>query len=581
MPRAAASGATGAASGPAGGAARIAFVAAALALLHAPSLATAARQTSADAALAESSISRNKSRGDIIVARQSQGRRGHSALPRPVRRDSSVRPLGAPLQGLRDQRKRPATDRRQRSVPPVKPIKANKTVERVSRQGGPRQDKVKQPDPKAFQLLEEKSSNATRGRRTKALLVGFQYSPELGGQLMGTCYDLGNMVRFAKLHGYQDIRYFTDRCFVPDEVRRQKDQRPQTHIGFSRAAHLRDRKTFPQSARANIIEEDEWPMPQASHFVQTTKAFVGPAGKSMKARLRAAFSWLVQDAAPGDGLLFHYSGHGMPVRYTFAEAKLEKEEAKDECTGTDEALLLPVLVKGAFFNDAKFRAQAFYSSNELFRDLVVKVPRGAHLFAMVDTCYSGTILDLPWNWMSQKYYYTCPEFPEKRQSRRDQFTWEWAKSPEELGREYPLNGTVTLITGSQSSQVSRDAGMTRVATTRGTKENFGGVLTGRLIIGEKDKAPLLLTAMAEGWSWAKFMSKLVREVAGGSEWKLKSGGKQIPNFCASHRLDMSAPITLDASAFQGRRERVKEKEMKCDSGRWLKSKAKMKAPSCQ
>lgn len=378
------------------------------------------------------------------------------------------------------------------------------------------------------------------GGRTKALLVGFEYGGKIGGTLKGTCYDMYNMVRWAKQQGYSNISYFTDKCHTGQAV-----------IGedWSVATPLLERKA-----------------------------------KVTKEGLRAAFAWLVDDACPGDSLLFHYTGHGTFVQY---EAK-DRKKGQDECNGKDEALYLPIAFNKAWGWD-KYADKVYYTDDELFTDLVARVPARAHLFAIVDACHSGTVLDLPWNWMSQKYYWSCPHNADQRKYTDSQFVWEWAKPPEKLGRTYPLDGTVTLITGSQNTQTSGDGVMTQVRDANGVLQNVGGLMTYRLILDHADHAnprqlnpPILDTAMKEKWSWAKTIAELVKQVAG-SEELVTSKNKQIPNFGASHRLDMSKAFSLDNSAFAGppsSSDPASASKLQCDTGAWMREKRKLKAPGC-
>lgn len=72
--------------------------------------------------------------------------------------------------------------------------------------------------------------------------------------------------------------------------------------------------------------------------------------------------------------MFHYSGHGSRVR----------DRDGDELDGHDEALCpVDYETEGKILDDR-------------INDMVVKpLPRGATLHAIIDTCYSGTFLDLP------------------------------------------------------------------------------------------------------------------------------------------------------------------------------------------
>jgi len=306
---------------------------------------------------------------------------------------------------------------------------------------------------------------AEGGARTKALLVGFQY---MSGTLMGVCDDMKNMRKWAvQTAGFQQVRYVTDQCAKGKQGMKAKEQLN--------------------------------------------------SGKPAKADLQAAFKWLLQDACPGDTLLFHYSGHG-----TYLDNK-----SPSQCNNRDEALVLPKVG----------RDHPLMVGDEIFSGLVERVPAGVHLFAIVDACHSGTIFDLPWNWNHWNYLRSNRAKPS---FQLGQFDWEWAQSPEELGRSYPLQGSVSLITGSQAWQTSGDMGMAG-----------GGVLTNALITKHEHKSGgkwitspgVLTTALKEGWSWTKTVMEVVRHVTNDKPKAVSN--TQVPNFGASHRFNMDASFTLD------------------------------------
>lgn len=94
----------------------------------------------------------------------------------------------------------------------------------------------------------------------------------------------------------------------------------------------------------------------------------------MKRNIRDALRWLVEGSQSGDSLVFHYSGHGSRV--------LDRDG--DELDGYDEALVpLDYDTEGKILDD------------EINAAIVRPLPRGAMLHAVIDTCFSGTFLDLP------------------------------------------------------------------------------------------------------------------------------------------------------------------------------------------
>ncbi|KAH6833277.1 hypothetical protein C2S53_018111 [Perilla frutescens var. hirtella] len=92
-----------------------------------------------------------------------------------------------------------------------------------------------------------------------------------------------------------------------------------------------------------------------------------------KRNIRNALRWLVQGCQSGDSLVFHYSGHGSQVR----------DRDGDERDGYDESLL-PV----------DYDTEGRILDDEINATIVRPLPRGAMLHAIIDTCFSGTFLDL-------------------------------------------------------------------------------------------------------------------------------------------------------------------------------------------
>eukprot|EP00927_Polykrikos_kofoidii_P048823 TRINITY_DN43016_c0_g1_i1.p1 TRINITY_DN43016_c0_g1~~TRINITY_DN43016_c0_g1_i1.p1 ORF type:complete len:393 (-),score=69.30 TRINITY_DN43016_c0_g1_i1:47-1090(-) len=85
-----------------------------------------------------------------------------------------------------------------------------------------------------------------------------------------------------------------------------------------------------------------------------------------------ALRWLLDGAQSGDSFFFSFSGHGIQVP--------EKIKGSEE-DGMDEALVT-----------ADLKA---IIDNDLFSLLVRPLPKLAQLTCVIDTCHSGTIIDLP------------------------------------------------------------------------------------------------------------------------------------------------------------------------------------------
>ncbi|KAJ9561282.1 hypothetical protein OSB04_006442 [Centaurea solstitialis] len=93
-----------------------------------------------------------------------------------------------------------------------------------------------------------------------------------------------------------------------------------------------------------------------------------------KRNIQMALRWLVQGCQSGDSLMFYYAGHGCQV----------PDQDGDEIDGYDEALCpLDYKTVGTILDD------------EINATIVAPLPRGATLHSVIDTCFSGTLLDLP------------------------------------------------------------------------------------------------------------------------------------------------------------------------------------------
>ncbi|KAI4342284.1 hypothetical protein MLD38_026925 [Melastoma candidum] len=91
-----------------------------------------------------------------------------------------------------------------------------------------------------------------------------------------------------------------------------------------------------------------------------------------------SLKWLVKDSAPGDSLLFFFSGHGL--RYP-------ESEKGDELDGFDESICPVDFVREGVIRD-----------NEINSIIVEPLKEGVMLHAIIDACHSGTVLDLPYEY---------------------------------------------------------------------------------------------------------------------------------------------------------------------------------------
>jgi hypothetical protein len=103
------------------------------------------------------------------------------------------------------------------------------------------------------------------------------------------------------------------------------------------------------------------------------------ATKPTKANILAALSWLTTGLKPGQNVYFHYSGHGGSVRDTNG----------DEVSGLDSCIYP---VTGG-------RLETI-TDDELRGALATKIPAGCKCFVVLDSCHSGTAVDLRYLWQA-------------------------------------------------------------------------------------------------------------------------------------------------------------------------------------
>ncbi len=104
-----------------------------------------------------------------------------------------------------------------------------------------------------------------------------------------------------------------------------------------------------------------------------------PATLPTRANIVAALAWLLDGAAAGDLLVVHYSGHGSYVR----------DLTGDESDARDEVWVPLDFETAGMLNDDWIRTE-----------LVQRVPQGVRLRVFSDSCHSGTMCDLRYNFRS-------------------------------------------------------------------------------------------------------------------------------------------------------------------------------------
>ncbi|XP_071725672.1 metacaspase-1-like [Rutidosis leptorrhynchoides] len=94
-----------------------------------------------------------------------------------------------------------------------------------------------------------------------------------------------------------------------------------------------------------------------------------------KRNIQSALRWLINGCQYGDSLFFYYSGHASQV----------PDEDGDEVDGYDEAL-----------SPVDYKVSGTIVDDEINAIIVAPLTHGVKLHSVIDTCFSGTLLDLPY-----------------------------------------------------------------------------------------------------------------------------------------------------------------------------------------
>ncbi|XP_050210265.1 metacaspase-1-like [Mercurialis annua] len=106
----------------------------------------------------------------------------------------------------------------------------------------------------------------------------------------------------------------------------------------------------------------------------TDEEYQDPKLIPTRKNIEMALQWLVEDCCPGDSLVFYFAGHGSQ----------QTDIDEDEIDGHDEIICpLDFKVNGMIVDD--------YINSVIVRPLI----DGVTLHAIMDTCHSATMLDLP------------------------------------------------------------------------------------------------------------------------------------------------------------------------------------------
>uniref|UniRef100_A0A7S2YVB8 Peptidase C14 caspase domain-containing protein n=1 Tax=Chloropicon laureae TaxID=464258 RepID=A0A7S2YVB8_9CHLO len=244
-----------------------------------------------------------------------------------------------------------------------------------------------------------------------------------------------------------------------------------------------------------------------------------------KQNIFRAIEWLMTGLQSGDSIVFMYSGHGDQVR----------DRTGEEIDGLCETLLPLDHTRAGPIVD-----------KELYQLLIRPLGPGTRLFALCDSCHSGTILDLPYAFV-----------PESQQTTWNSSPWQ-AASRVFKGTS---GGSAVCISGCRDDQTSAD---TRALS--GGQASTGAMLYSFIQSVENGRAStygeLIISmrqtiehALKHGFDWGTLAHAGVQSMIFGPTIGMLSaapalasaftgGNVQVPQLSSDKQFNLRAPFTL-------------------------------------
>ncbi len=248
-------------------------------------------------------------------------------------------------------------------------------------------------------------------------------------------------------------------------------------------------------------------------------------GKGTGDNILKGIRWLVTGAVQGDSLIVHYSGHGV---------SLKTGVDSNEVDGVDSAWL-PT-------DYQTFRGggrNGMIIDNELRRLLADSIPAGVRVWLTSDSCHSGSVLDL-------RYNYTDASFAEKAVVTQDSSDATYVHNVAS-----PTDESTTIQFNSKALRT-----VTSVAEIKGYAKTAGSVI---MLSGctdtqtAADAYGLSNTTKAMGaLTWA-FLTVLKKNPAAPLKYLIKDirALLRLSNFSQIPQLSSGQPMDITLSSFQG------------------------------
>jgi len=219
------------------------------------------------------------------------------------------------------------------------------------------------------------------------------------------------------------------------------------------------------------------------------RSFPNVTGPPTRRNIEDGLRWLVSGAKAGDNLFFHYSGHGANMSH---DGSGPHREDKDE-----------TLVPGDYETSGQIR------DGWIYENVCARVPAGCRLTAITDCCHSGTVLDLPMQFVGN--------------------SWKTLAGP--------IAGDILHISGCEDEQTSADVSTVNTFYVRSLNlpKGAGGACTTTLMsIMQLENADLRTLTYAQVYDR---MRRLLTE----------KRFSQRPQLCASRGIDLNRPFSFSGT----------------------------------
>ncbi|KAL5563258.1 hypothetical protein UlMin_033005 [Ulmus minor] len=212
-----------------------------------------------------------------------------------------------------------------------------------------------------------------------------------------------------------------------------------------------------------------------------------------KRNIQMAMRWLVEGCQPGDSLVFHYSGHGSRQR---------DDNDGDEMDGVDETLC-----------PLDFEKEGMILDDEINATIVRPLPQGTTLHAIIDSSYSGTILDLP---------FLC------RMNREGNYMWE----------DQRVSSVYKGTSGGLAISISAcDDNHTSEVTNAFARNTLIGALTYSFIQAVQNEIASAGTGLLTYGSLLCAMRHIIRQAKTATRFKAPTNLSKEPQLSSSEKFD--------------------------------------------